>query len=90
MPRPYRFERPAWPGDSGGDRDTFYLSHMLECITANSSPYCAAGNFESDEWTLDAVLRRLQILTELSKRISGELKAASPAVPGVSWRGSET
>jgi len=38
---------------------------------------------ESDERTLDAVLRRLQIMTESSKRVSDELKAAYPNVP---WR----
>jgi len=51
--------------------------------------YCADGDVESDERTLDAALRRLQILTESSKRVSDELKAAyprlSPMFPGVSW-----
>jgi uncharacterized protein with HEPN domain len=64
------------------ERDAFYLAHMLECIDAIES-YCAAGDVESDERTLDAVLRRLQILTESSKRVSDELKAAYPNVP---WR----
>ena len=65
-----------------GDRDAFYLTHMLECIAAIES-YRVAGDFESDERTLDAVLRRLQILTESSMRISGELKASWPEIP---WR----
>ena len=55
---------------------------MLECVDAIES-YCAAGDVESDERTLDAVLRRLQILTESSKRVSDELKAA---YPDVLWR----
>jgi uncharacterized protein with HEPN domain len=64
------------------ERDAFYLAHMLECVDAIES-YCAAGDVESDERTLDAVLRRLQILIESSKRVSDELKAAYHDVP---WR----
>jgi uncharacterized protein with HEPN domain len=64
------------------ERDAFYLVHMLECIDAIES-YCAAASVESDGRTLDSVLRRLQILTESSKRVSHELKAACPDVP---WR----
>lgn len=67
---------------SPNERDAFYLAHMLECIDAIES-YSAAGDVESDERTLDAVVRRLQILTESSKRVSAALKAASPDVP---WR----
>ena len=63
-------------------RDAFYLAHMIECIAAIES-YCEAGDVETDPRTLDAVLRRLQIMTESSKRISDELKAAYPAV---AWR----
>ena len=72
------------PGEQqrSGDRDAFYLTHMLECISAIES-YGAAGDFESDGRTLDAVLRRLQILTESSMRISSELKASWPEIP---WR----
>ena len=54
-------EEPANPQLSN-ERDAFYLAHMLECIDAIKS-YCVAGDVESDERTLDAVLRRLQILT---------------------------
>ena len=49
---------------------------MLECSDAIEN-YCGAGDVESDERTLDAVLRRLQILTESSKRVSDELKSGS-------------
>ena len=38
---------------------------------------------ESNERTLDAVLRRLQILPESSERVSPELKLADPVVR---WR----
>jgi len=68
--------------DEQGDRDAFYLRHMLECIDAIES-YCADLDFESDERTTDAVLRRLQILTESSRRISDGLKSTWPAV---AWR----
>jgi uncharacterized protein with HEPN domain len=53
---------------------------MLECIDAIET-YCADGDIESDKRTLDAVLRRLQILTESSKRVSNQLKTAYPEVP---------
>ena len=55
---------------------------MLECIDSIAA-YCAAGDMGSDERTLDAVLRKLQILTESPKRVSEELKVAHPAV---AWR----
>ena len=74
-------EETAKPRHSN-DRDAFYLSHMMEFIAAIES-YCSAGDVESDERTLDAVLRRLQLLTESSKRVSDALKAAYPNIP---WR----
>ena len=64
------------------ERDVFYLTHMLECIHAIED-YSAGVDVASDERTLDAVLRRLQILTESSKRVSEEVKTAHPDVP---WR----
>jgi len=58
-----------------GDRDAFYLAHMLECIESIER-YSAAHNIELDELTQDAVLRKLQILAESSnKRISEARKA---------------
>jgi uncharacterized protein with HEPN domain len=55
---------------------------MLECIDSIAA-YCAAGELASDERTLDAVLRKLQIPTESSKRVSEQLKAAHSEV---AWR----
>jgi len=55
---------------------------MLECIDA-IEVYCGSEDIASDERTLDATLRKLQLLTESSKRISEELKAAHPTV---AWR----
>jgi uncharacterized protein with HEPN domain len=60
----------------------FYVAHMLESIEAIER-YCSAGDVQSDERTLEAVLRRLQILTGSSKRVSEELKAAILMFPGV-------
>jgi uncharacterized protein with HEPN domain len=57
------------------NRDAFYLMHMLECID-DIERYCASGDIESDQRTLDAVLRKLQILTESSMRVSAEVKTA--------------
>jgi uncharacterized protein with HEPN domain len=55
---------------------------MLECIDSILG-YTAIHSIESDELTQDAVLRKLQLLTESSKRISATCKAAHPEVP---WR----
>jgi uncharacterized protein with HEPN domain len=55
---------------------------MLECIE-DIELYCASGDIGSDQRTLDAVLRRLQILTESSTRVSAEVKAAYDQVR---WR----
>ena len=55
---------------------------MLECIESTGN-YYSSGDDERDDRTLDAILRRLQVLTESSKRVSEELKAANPHV---SWR----
>jgi uncharacterized protein with HEPN domain len=45
--------------------------------------YSASHSIDSDELTQDAVLRKLQLLTESSKRISAARKAAYPEVR---WR----
>jgi len=63
-------------------RDRFYLIHMLECI-GDIETYCRSAAIDTDQRTLDAVLRKLQILTESSMRISAELKAAHGEI---SWR----
>ena len=57
-----------------GDRDAFYLAHMLECIESIER-YSASHNIELDELTQDAVLRKHQLLAESSKRISEARKA---------------
>jgi uncharacterized protein with HEPN domain len=77
-----RSDHPEEASPNSDDRDSFYLAHMLESIDAIEG-YCAASNIESDERTLDAVLRKLQIMTESSKRVSAEIKAAHTVV---NWR----
>ena len=67
---------------SSTKRDAFYVALMQECVTAIES-CCAAGDPASEERTLDAVLRRIQILTESPKGLSDELKVVHPSVP---WR----
>ena len=47
-----------------GDRDVFYLTHMLECIESIER-YSAIPDIESDELAQDAILRKLQLLTEI-------------------------
>jgi uncharacterized protein with HEPN domain len=55
---------------------------MLECIESIER-YCALHNIDHDELTQDAILRKLHLLTESSKRVSEECKTAHPEV---SWR----
>jgi len=64
------------------ERNLFCLEHMLECIIAIEA-YTEAVDVKTDERTLDAILRHLQILAESSKRVSEELKAVYEDVP---WR----
>ena len=64
-----------------GDRDVFYPAHMLECIESIER-YTAANDIEIDELTQDAVLRKLQILAESSRRVSEARKAEFPHVRG--------
>jgi uncharacterized protein with HEPN domain len=73
---------PNSPLVAAGERDAFYLAHMLECIESIER-YSGANDIKSDELTQDAVLRKLQLLAESSKRISDALKAESPEIP---WR----
>ena len=55
---------------------------MLECIESIER-YTATNDIELDELTQDAVLRKLQILAESSKRIS---EARKTEFPQVRWR----
>jgi len=55
---------------------------MLECIESIER-YSATPDIESDELAQDAILRKLQLLTESSKRVSDACKAAHPEIP---WR----
>jgi len=52
--------------------------HANEQHANERDAFNLAGDVESDERTLDAVLRRPQILTESSRRVSEALKAAYP------------
>jgi uncharacterized protein with HEPN domain len=76
------FSDPHTDSPPSGNRDEFYLTHMLESIESILR-YSASGSIDSDELTQDAVLRKLQLLTESSKRISAACKAGHPEVP---WR----
>ena len=60
------------------ERDYFYLTHMLECIESIER-YAKVRELDS-ELISDAILRKLQLLTESSKRVSVTCKAAHPEV----------
>ena len=66
------------------DRDRLYLQHILDAI-ARIERFTAEGRsaFMADEKTQSAVVRQLEIIGEASKRVSEELKAATPDLP---WR----
>jgi uncharacterized protein with HEPN domain len=61
--------------------DSFYLRHILECITRIEED-TAAGveEFRATRMVQDAVLRNLQVLSESCQRLSGTLKSRWPLV----------
>jgi uncharacterized protein with HEPN domain len=82
-------ERSAAGGRDAFYRNAFYLTHMLECIESIER-YTAANDIELDELTQDAVLRKLQILAESSKRVSDSRKAEFPKSDGANSPDSAT
>lgn len=68
----------------GPDADAVLLAHMLECLDRVRA-YVGGSKqaFLGSTLIQDAVLRKLQTLTESSQRLSEPLKASAPGVP---WR----
>ena len=67
-----------------GTPDRTYLLHIRDAIN-KIEEYASVGREEflaKSHWQ-DAIIRRLEIVGEASKRLSSELRAANPAVP---WR----
>lgn len=64
------------------DRD--YLLHILESVR-DARSYASGGEeeFHGDRKTQDAILRKLEIIGEATKRLSKELKDSEPDIP---WR----
>ncbi len=65
-------------------RDRLYIIHIIECIDYIDS--YISGDFkslENDHKTYDAVLRQLQIMSESTKRLSGEVKQRNSEIQ---WR----
>lgn len=64
------------------DRDS--LRHILEA-TLDARVYSSGGekDFLADKKTQDAVLRKLEVIGEATKRLSTDLKTANPDIP---WR----
>lgn len=65
--------------------DVLYISHVLDSIKAIES-YTNGADFKafcSNPMMYDAVVRRLQILSESTQRISEKTKTENPQVP---WR----
>ncbi|MCB2156723.1 DUF86 domain-containing protein [bacterium] len=64
------------------DRD--FLLHILDAVV-DALTYASGGEeeFFADKKTQDAILRKLEVIGEATKRLSPELKAANPDIP---WR----
>lgn len=64
------------------DRD--FLLHIIDAV-GDARPYASAGEdeFFADKKTQDAILRKLEIVGEATKRLSAELKSEHPSIP---WR----
>lgn len=56
-------------------KDKSYIVHIIECIDYINS-YVEEGEryFKDDHKTYDAVLRQLQIMSESTQRLSGDVK----------------
>ena len=64
------------------ERDYAYIRDIAESIELING-YCQSGEaaFLSSQAVQDAVIRRLEIIGEPSKRLSKEVRDANPAVP---------
>ena len=64
--------------------DAVLIAHMRECLSLIAE-YTANDRtrFDSSRMVQDAVVRKLQTLTESSQRLSDPIKATEPLVP---WR----
>ncbi|WP_319537519.1 HepT-like ribonuclease domain-containing protein [uncultured Methanospirillum sp.] len=62
--------------------DRYYLTLIGEYIE-KINEYTQEGHdhFLQDEKTQDAVIRKLQILTETTQRLSDDIKSMEPAIP---------
>ena len=68
----------------GPEADQALIQHMRECLSLIAE-YTAGERtrFDDSRMVQDAVLRKLQTLTESSQRLSEPIKATEPQVP---WR----
>jgi uncharacterized protein with HEPN domain len=66
------------------NRDREYLLHIQGAI-ATARRYASGGEeeFFADQKTQDAILRKLEVIGEATKRLSSELKSSNPEIP---WR----
>ena len=60
-----------------------YIDHMLDCIQRIDEYIDSKPHFSSSRLVQDAVVRNLQIMSESSQRITGDVKRIYPEVP---WR----
>lgn len=68
----------------GTDADLVLLRHMLECLDhIDADTGRDRSVFFGSRIVRDAVLRKLQLLTESSQRLSAAIKETEPGIP---WR----
>ena len=63
--------------------NAIYVDHMLDCIQRIDEYIDSKSHFYSSRLVQDAVVRNLQIMSESSQRIAGDIKSIYPEVP---WR----
>lgn len=65
-------------------KDLLYLEHIISCID-KIARWAGDGqdNFINDEKTQEAIIRKLQILSESTQRLSSRVKLA---MPDIKWK----
>ncbi len=67
------------------EKDRAYIQHILQCITQiNEYTKNGKNDFYTNIMVQDAILRRLQIMSESTQHLSDEIKAT---LPNINWRG---
>ncbi len=68
-------------------RASLYLEEILQAIEAMErfTEGKGLGEFQEDDKTASAVLRKLEIIGEAAKPIPEEMRSEAPIYPGAPW-----